>query len=200
MLPALPLAWAAFKASGIVKFLFSKGGLIILVLLALVGSHIWAYQAGKSSERAEWVEKENKRLGEEKAKKEREEAAAATAKTEQAQVVEDLEKKLKVALDKPAKVKTITKEVVKYVTKKADDQCVLTAGFEWMHNAALDSSLAGSPPGDVDEATSLKASEVAATVAENNAEAVARGELIEAWQEWYIRNKAIYEKAVEASK
>lgn len=200
MLPAIPIAWAAFKASGIVKFIFSKEGLITLVLLALVGSHIWAYQAGKSNERAAWVQKENKRLAEEKAKKEREEAAAKTAKEEQGKVVEDLEKKLKVALDKPAQIKTITKEVVKYVTKKADDQCVLTTGFEWMHNAALDSTLAGSPPGNVDEATSLKASEVAATVAENNAEAVARGELIEAWQEWYIRNKAIYEKAVEASK
>ena len=200
MLPAIPVAWAAFKASGIVKFLFSKEGLITLVLLALVGSHIWAYQAGKSSERQEWVKKEEKRLKEEKAKQEREERAAATAKTEQAQVVKDLEKKIEEALAKPAKIKVITKEVVKYVTKKADDQCVLTAGFEWMHNAALDSTLAGSPPGNVDEETSLKASEVAATVAENNAEAVARGELIEAWQEWYVRNKAIYEKAVESSK
>ena len=69
-----------------------------------------------------------------------------------------------------------------------------------MHNAALDSTLAGSPPGNVDEETSLKASEVAATVAENNAEAVARGEVIDAWQEWYIRNKAIYEKAVKDSR
>ena len=200
MLPALPIAWAAFKASGFVKFIFSKEGLITLVLLALVGSHIWAYQSGKSSERAEWVQKENKRLAAEKAKKEREEKAAATAKTEQKQVVEDLEKRLKIALDKPAQIKTITKEVVKYVTKKADDQCVLTAGFEWMHNAALDSSLAGSPPGDVDQATSLKASEVAATVAENNAECQARGAIIDSWQEWYGRNKNIYEKAVEDSK
>ena len=200
MLPAIPLAWAALKASGFVKFLFSKEGLITLVLLALVGSHIWAYQSGKSSERKDWVVKENKRLGEEKAKKEREEAAAKTAKQEQGKVVEDLEKKLKVALDKPAQIKTITKEVVKYVTKKADDQCVLTTGFEWMHNAALDSTLAGSPPRDVDEATTLKASEVAVTVAENNAECVVRGEVIDAWQEWHIRNKAIYEKAVEASK
>lgn len=200
MLPAIPVAWAAFKASGVFKFLFSKEGLITLVLLALVGSHIWAYQAGKSSERQEWVKKEEKRLKEEKAKQEREERAAATAKTEQAQVVKDLEKKVEEALAKPAQIKVITKEVVKYVTKKADDQCVLTAGFEWMHNAALDSSLAGSPPVDVDQATGLKASEVAATVAENNAECTARGEVIDAWQEWYVRNKAIYEKAVESSK
>lgn len=200
MLPAIPLAWAAFKASGIVKFIFSKEGLITLVLLALVGSHIWAYQAGKSSERQEWVKKENKRLGEEKAKKECEEKAAAEAKKSQDAVVKDLEDRLKKALDKPAQIKTITKEVVKYVTKKADEQCVLTAGFEWMHNAALDSTLAGSPPGDVDQATSLKASEVAATVAENNAECVARGEVIDAWQDWYVRNKAIYEKAVKDSR
>ena len=200
MLPAIPVAWAAFKASGIFKFLFSKEGLITLVLLALVGSHIWAYQAGKSSERQEWVKKEEKRLKEEKAKQEREERAAATAKTEQAQVVKDLEKKVEEALAKPAQIKVITKEVVKYVTKKADDQCVLTAGFEWMHNAALDSSMAGSPPVDVDQATGLKASEVAATVAENNAECTARGEVIDAWQEWYVRNKAIYEKAVKDSR
>lgn len=200
MLPAIPVAWAAFKASGVFKFLFSKAGLITMVLLALAVSHIWAYQAGKSSERQEWVEKENKRLEEEEAKKEREEKAAATAKAEQKQVVEDLEKKLKLALDKPAQIKTITKEVVKYVTKKADDQCVLTSGFEWMHNAALDSTLAGSPPGDVDQATTLKASEVAATVAENNAECTVRGEVIDAWQEWYVKNKAIYEKAVKDSR
>lgn len=200
MLPAIPVALAAFKASGVFKFLFSKAGLITLVLLALVGSHLWAYQAGKSSERQEWVEKEKKRLDEEKAKKEREERAAEEAKKAQEAVVKYLEDRLKKALDKPAQVKTITKEVVKYVTKKADDQCVLTAGFEWMHNAALDSTLAGSPPADVDEATTLKASEVAATVAENNAECVARGEIIDAWQEWYVKNKAIYEKAVEDSK
>lgn len=195
-----PIAWAGFKAGGILKFFFSKEGVITLVLLGLVGSHIWVYQSGKSSERAEWVAKESKRLGEEKAKKDREESAAATAKTEQKQVVEDLEKKLKLALDKSARIKTITKEVFKYVTKKADDQCVLTTGFEWMHNTALNPTLAGSPPGNVDEATTLKVSEVAATIAENNAEAVARGELIEAWQEWYIRNKAIHEKAVDSSR
>jgi hypothetical protein len=146
------------------------------------------------------VQKENKRLAAEKAKKEREEKAAKEAKESQDAVVADLKDRLQKALDKPAQIKTITKEVVKYVTKKADEQCTLTAGFEWMHNAALDSTLAGSPPGDVDQATTLKASEVAATVAENNAECQARGEIIDAWQEWYVKNKKIYEKAVEDSR
>jgi len=40
-----------------------------------------------------------------------------------------------------------------------------------------------------------KLSDIAAVMLPNNAEAVARGEVIEAWQHWYRTNRAIIEAA-----
>lgn len=40
-----------------------------------------------------------------------------------------------------------------------------------------------------------KLSEIAQVALINNAEAVARGDIIEAWQSWYIGNRAIIEAA-----
>jgi hypothetical protein len=94
-------------------------------------------------------------------------------------------------------IKPIIKEVTKYVTAKADSKCELSAGFAWLSNRPLTSEtpgLAESPPGDADAPTGLKASEVAATIAFNNDEAVKRGELLTQWRTWYLENKALWEQ------
>lgn len=114
------------------------------------------------------------------------------------QLITDLIVKLEKAETKKQEIKYIVKEVPKYVTEKADAQCTITNGFVWMFNYSLSGEVAGvaeSRPGDVDAPSDVKASEVAATAADNNSECVQRGKIIEAWQEWYRREKTIYENA-----
>jgi hypothetical protein len=85
-------------------------------------------------------------------------------------------------------IQTVVKEVPKYVTIKADSSCVITAGWVWTHNKALTPEVSGvseSPPGDVDAPSGIKASQVAGTTADNYAECVTRGRVIQQWQDWY---------------
>lgn len=165
---------------------------MLLVVLLLIGTHTLAYYYGGLSVQADWDASEVER-------KSKAEAAAKLQKAEQDAIVKDLTSKLKEAENRKAEVQVVVKEVTKYVTKQADDKCTFTAGFEWMYNLPLDPGLAGSEPADVDQETSLKASEVAAIAAENNAECVARGQVIEAWQEWYGRSRSAFLKAKDAS-
>lgn len=184
-------AWTMVKSVG--KWLVgTQTGRIVLLLIALAGTHLWAYQAGESAIQAKWDKTE-------KLRKEKAETAAKEQKAEQDKIVADLKEELRLAREQKEKVKVIIKEVPKYVTAKADAACTFTRGFEWVYNLPLDPGLAGSPPGDVDEATSLKASEVAAIAADNNAECVERGKVIDAWQEWYTRSRDAFLKAKKAS-
>jgi hypothetical protein len=92
-------------------------------------------------------------------------------------------------------VQTIIKEVPKYVTAKADAQCVLTAGFVSLLNLPLQSPgvSAGVPAGparDVDAPAGVAASAVAQIVATNYTECTERGTVIDLWQKWYVKSKA----------
>lgn len=55
-------------------------------------------------------------------------------------------------------------------------------------------SLKAMPKGNSD-VTHLRA--IAAVAITNNAEAVQRGDIIELWQEWYAKNKAAIDAAIE---
>lgn len=103
---------------------------------------------------------------------------------------------LDAARDLSKEKEVITKEVTKYVTKNADSQCTIPAGFVWMHDQTISGSyaeLARSGPGDVDATTGVTLSTVAQVVGENNTECVKRGTLIEQWQLWYHKNKEYFE-------
>ncbi|MEG1121174.1 MAG: hypothetical protein RSE62_03125 [Citrobacter sp.] len=92
----------------------------------------------------------------------------------------------------------LLKEVPKYVTSKADRACTITSGFERVYNSAAtgsDIGIPGSGAMDVDEATGIKISDVAAISVENFSECRQRGKVIEAWQEWYTRSKEIFSHA-----
>lgn len=121
----------------------------------------------------------------------------AEAATQQQQVVADLNQKLDAANARAEQVRTITKEVVRYVTPKADAGCTIPAGFVRLQNLSLDPTgpVAPSDPGDADAPSGIALSTVAGITASNNAECVVRGEVISAWQEWYARNKAIHDAA-----
>ena len=161
-------------------------------MAVLVGTHLLAYHQGKANVQAEWDKVEAVRV-------QKAEQALKTQKEESEALVKDLKEKLSESQSRQEKVKVVTKEVVKYVTKEADSKCVVTSGFEWMWNMSINPELAGSAPGNVDEETGIKISEVAAAASANNAECQARGEVIEAWQEWYERSRISFEKAKKSS-
>lgn len=132
-------------------------------------------------------------------------AVIETAKQKAAQelIVADLKAKLDAAEKKPAVIKTITVRVKDYVSEKADAACVIPVGFVRVTNAAITSTatastvaLGGRP--DDDAPAGLALSEVAATVADNYAECEVRKEVVDIWQDWYKRNKALWEQTVKA--
>ena len=112
----------------------------------------------------------------------------------------DLKDALEGIANRKATVITVIKEVPKYVTVKADARSVASnafpAGWVYLYNLPLRTevpTLAGSPPGDVDAPTGLRASTVVGVAASNNAECVARGETLTKWVQWYTAAKTRYE-------
>lgn len=167
-------------------------GRVVLLLLVLGCSHLYVYHLGKDEVQTAWdaVEKHRIDVAEREGK---------NLKGEQDAIVADLKKQIEDLKKVEPVIKTIIKEVPKYVTKQADSQCTLTAGFEWVYDESLKASpVADSAPRDVDAPTGLKISEVAATSASNNAECTARGKIIDLWQEWYLKNQKAYEEYRES--
>lgn len=124
--------------------------------------------------------------------------ALVSVKAEQQEIVHEMAAKLKAAEDRQQPVKVVIKEVTKYVTSQADANCSVTDGFVWVYNSSLQlptaTELAGSKPRDVDAPSGITLSSVGAVAGENNTECVLRGEVIDAWQKWYLRNKASFDR------
>lgn len=197
--------------------IFSRFGAYALIAALIGYSYYLAYDAGKDA-KAEWAadkiaaaqknfDKEEAKLKGKIANLEKEkqdwldraDAAVALAKIEQAALVLELEQKLRAASTQKAVIKTVTKEVIRYVSPQADAACTITAGFVWVHDLPLNPGLAGSPPGNVDAPAGVTASEVARIDAENLAECVERGEVINAWQRWYGENESIFKRIKKES-
>lgn len=177
------------------------GKLLVILALAAVAIglvHLNAFNEGA----AKWKAKHEQYVArEEFARKFQADAwakALAAAKTEQAQIAKELGDQLKEAQEKQQPIKVVIKEVTKYVTPQADANCSVTDGFVWMYNSSLqlptDSQLAASRPRDADAPSGIALSTVGAVAGENNAECVLRGEVIDAWQNWYLRNKAVFDR------
>ena len=110
-------------------------------------------------------------------------------------IVKELKEKL--AASEAQKQKTITLKVKEYVTEKADANCTVTDGFVQLFNNSISpevpiTTLSASSPGNVDEASGIKISDVASTIRDNDAECVQRGEVIEAWQTWYGKMQSVW--------
>ncbi len=126
------------------------------------------------------------------------ERAAATQKRESDRVNGELKTKLLASEARKREKQIIIERIPHYVSQKSDAACTIPVGFVY----AYDSTLAGedaifprSEPVDADAPSSIALSGVAKVAASNNAECVARGEVIKAWQEWYPKQKEIYEHA-----
>lgn len=120
---------------------------------------------------------------------------------ESTEVINGIALKLHNALAQAREKQIIIKEVTKYVTTVADQQCTIPNGFVWLHDRTLAgesteaTQVPDSGPRDVDAASGVALSTVAATVGENYTECVTRGKIIDQWQQWYVQQKGIYERA-----
>lgn len=195
------------------SFLTSKVG-IALVLCGALALGVWQiYAAGARSE----TENAQKIVADGKAKADKEvadiqakltalenekkqwksdlDAAVEKAKTAQADIVDGLKSKLDALEKQKPIIKTVIKEVPKYVTVNADSQCTVTSGFVWLYDATLQtSSLPDSGSANADAPSGITISRVAEIAGQNNAECAERGEVIALWQEWYVKNKSLFDE------
>lgn len=103
-------------------------------------------------------------------------------------VVAHLQERIQHWQDQAQKIKEASN--VNLVTPKADSQCRLTAGFEWMLNVpTFDTAeqLAASAPRDVDAAASSSASEVAESVNANYRGCRDNEHQLDLWLDWYSK-------------
>lgn len=167
---------------------FSRGGLIVGACLLLAG--VFGVQ--------------ELRLAHAHAVAERAQAAAARADVARHQaaaqsVSTDVGSKLaaeRVRIE--YRTRTLIQKVQTYVPQAADDRCIVNRGFVLQHDlaarpdAAIPAAAAGGGPVEAPSGVALSA--VAETVTANYGTAYAwRAEAL-AWREWYVRQKAEWEK------
>lgn len=134
-------------------------------------------------------------------------AAQKQYEADQKVIVDDLEWRLKNAeTKKTTKQKELSREIPKYIPTASLRNYDLPLGFIRLYDISLEGQnpegatngfLSGSLPIDVEAASGVKLSDAADPIIQNNLECVYRGEVIKAWQEWYPRMKAAYDKAVK---
>lgn len=125
----------------------------------------------------------------------------ADERIQQQSIVNDLNAKLAAAEKAGDEARQLAAQQVKiYVTEKADAACTVPAGFVFDYNLSLAADPVGfsdGKPENVDAPSGIALSHVAAVAAANNAECVVRGEVIDAWQTWYAKNKTLYEETLK---
>ena len=164
----------------------------LLLVLLILGSYYGVYIWGADIADHKWEAKIASYEQQLKAQEAESKALLGAMANGHAIMVDGLTAKLKAAQDATQKVKVVIQEVPKYVSVKADSECVITSGFTWLWDLSLGAEYAGLPlskPDNVDQETGIKISTVASTAAENNAECVERGAVIDAWQSWYTDTK-----------
>lgn len=167
----------------------SKGWAAIVSGVALVALLIKVYFMGAANVQAKW---DAQRL----ADYTRAEKAKAVLEGKQQEIVANLEEKLRISEERKNEVTEI--EVIKYVTKEDDNTCRVPNGFISLYNGSIMPSTARLPPSPtnvVTGASTVKISTVARIASQNNAECVARGEALKAWQEWYHKSKNNFDNA-----
>ncbi len=186
--------WAAFAVAVAVVLLYLWG----MALLESYGKSQYnlGHQEGVASVNKR-IQQYRDRLAEiEEHDKEQRGVLSAKITTLQA----ELEEALKQSEARRNIVRVVVKEVTKYVTQKADTACTLPAGAVWMWNRAVApespeaaSAVANGEPDDVDAPSGVALSTASGIVTDNLGECVQRGEVIKAWQKWYVENQEAYE-------
>jgi hypothetical protein len=187
---------------GIWSFLTSKIGVAFLIIVILAAGVWQIYEAGARSTEKDAAEKVATIQGKLDAfSKEKQDwkssldAAVKEAKDAQAGIVAGLKSRLDELEKRKPIVKTIVKEVPKYVTAIDDSKCTVNSGFVWLYNATLQANaIPGSGSADADAPSGFALSDVASIAADNNTECYERGEIIALWQDWYIKNKTLFDE------
>ncbi len=167
----------------------------IIIIVLVAASYGGVYWYGQHREAAIWQAKIDSYEQQLKAVQRTADTQIANMKAQQSVITGNLEKQLEAADKRKQHVKTITQEVTKYVTAKADSSCQLTAGFVGLYNLSLSPEVPGLPAGkpvNVDAPVTLKPSAAGVIAANNNAECVERGAVIAAWQQWYREVKILW--------
>ncbi|NMY66848.1 hypothetical protein [Pseudomonas sp. WS 5414] len=139
--------------------------------------------------------------GSERSKQQRLDEARLQQSFEQGQALGRVKEKVVVEyVDRVVKVyqagATITKEVPIYVSKAADNACVVPAGFVRVHDAGAANLPMAAGPGVADDATSgLALSTVAASVVDNYSQCHANAEQLKALQQWVRESQALLQGA-----
>lgn len=92
------------------------------------------------------------------------------------------------------RTKTITERVPEYVTAKDDAACNINVGAVRLHDAAAQGVVPGSPTGTDGEPSGVALSTYTQTVAGNYGTAHLCAARLEAWQQWYLAQKALAAK------
>lgn len=91
---------------------------------------------------------------------------------------------------------TVTKEVPIYVSKAADNACVVPGGFVRVHDAGATNLPVAPGPGVADDAASgLALSTVAASVVDNYSQCHANAEQLRALQQWVRESQSLLQGA-----
>ncbi|QZI69516.1 hypothetical protein K5F93_24655 [Pseudomonas protegens] len=139
--------------------------------------------------------------GSERSKQQRLDEARLQQSFEQGQALGRVKEKVVVEyVDRVVKVyqagATITKEVPIYVSKAADNACVVPAGFVRVHDAGAANLPMAAGPGVADDAASgLALSTVAASVVDNYSQCHANAEQLKALQQWVRESQALLQGA-----
>lgn len=92
------------------------------------------------------------------------------------------------------RTKTITERVTEYVTAKDDAGCNINRGAVRLHDAAAQGVVPGSPAGTDGEPSGVALSAYTQTVTSNYGTAHLCAARLEAWQQWYLAQKALADK------
>ena len=167
----------------------------LLFILLILGSYYGVYLWGADIEGHKWEAKMATYEQQLKAQQDESKMVLDAMTNGHAIMVQGLTTKLQQVEQAKQKVQVLIQEVPKYVTTKADSNCSIPTGFTWLYNVSLGAEYAGLPlskPSNADQTTTVKLSELASTDASNNAECVARGQVISAWQEWYLSTSKLW--------
>jgi len=117
---------------------------------------------------------------------------------------EELERRLQELTDAAKKPVTIEK-VTEYVSEEVDRSYALPTGLVWLYRDSLVEKAFANPRTDLPDRYALDAgapsqlavSQFGLLAAYNNTECRVRGEVIQAWQDWYYFNKEKFDQVVK---
>lgn len=168
---------------------------LLFVIALLSASNTYTYYHVKNATEKRITDKYNEMLS---GMRRLNSVAVAQQGRDMEALAKELEGKRKELEEARKRYNTLQKEIPKYVTEKANAMCVITSGFERVFNASATGAeleVAGSGTMDVDSPSAFTISDVAKATAENNAECLERGRVIEAWQLWYHKSKDSFNRA-----